>query len=275
MGRSKAGVVMAWLAGAALWPAWLAAAPLPVVRFSADEWPPFVSAALPGDGLSGALVAAVYQRLGMQSQIEYFPWKRAMEFGLHNPRYAGLLPVWRTPEREKLCHFSSPIGSTQTVLAYLKTAPVRPATLAGLRGVRLGTVAGYAYGEQFDAARERGDVSPDEGVNDETNLRKLLIGRYAVIVIERHVLDYLLHTPQFGTGERERVGYADNLFKERPVTVCFKHTAQGQEQQKAFNNAARELDLERLEKEYWQRAHLDGGTAPRRTGGMHMRPVAD
>jgi polar amino acid transport system substrate-binding protein len=274
MGRLKSGIVMAWLA-CACWPAWLAAAPLPVVRFSADEWPPFVTATLPGDGLSGALVAAVYQRLGMHSEIEYFPWKRAMEFGLHNPRYAGLLPVWRTPEREKLCHFSSPIGSTQTVLASLKAAPVRPDTLAGLRGVRLGTVAGYAYGEQFDAARARGDVSPDEGVNDETNLRKLLIGRYSVIVIERHVLDYLLHTPQFGAAERERVAIADKLFRERPVAVCFKHTAQGQAQQKAFNNAARELDLERLEREYWQHAHLDGGNAPRRAGEPHARPVAN
>ncbi|WP_229218059.1 substrate-binding periplasmic protein [Rugamonas apoptosis] len=274
MGRLKSGIVVAWLACAG-WPMWLGAAPLPVVRFSADEWPPFVTAALPGDGLSGALVAAVYQRLGMRSEIEYFPWKRAMEFGLHNPRYAGLLPVWRTPEREKLCHFSSSIGSTQTVLAFLKAAPVRPDTLAGLRGVRLGTVAGYAYGEQFDAARARGDVSPDESVNDETNLRKLLIGRYSVIVIERHVLDYLLHTPQFGPGERERVGIADNLFKERPVTVCFKHTPQGLEQQKAFNGAARELDLERLEREYWKRAHLDGGGTLRRADTGHARPVAN
>lgn len=253
----------------ALSPALRAAAPLPLIQLAADNWPPFVTPALPGNGLSGALVESVYQRLGYDLRIDYFPWKRAMEFGLHHPDYAGLLPVWRTPEREKLCYFSSSIGSTQTVLAYLKDGGVHPDSLAALRGQHVGIVAGYAYGEQFDAARERGELTVETGVNDETNVHKLLFGRFSVIVIEKHVLDYLLRSAAFTPGERSRVAYADRVFKERPVAICFKRDAQGLAHQKLFNSIAAELDLDRAEKEYWQRVNAEAVAPARRAGGRH------
>ncbi|MBJ7309671.1 substrate-binding periplasmic protein [Rugamonas sp. CCM 8940] len=227
-------------------------APARLIRFAAEDWPPFIGPDLPAGGLSGALLQAVYERLGYQLQIEYFPWKRTMEFGLHNPRYAGFLAVWRTAEREQLCHFSSSIGSTQTVLAYAKSAPVAAAGLAGLKGVRIGTVAGYANGEQFDALRQRGELEVDEGVNDETNLRKLLKRRVGAIVIEKHVLQHLLASRRFSRSEAADIASIDSMFKERSVHICFKRNELGLAQQKAFNEAAREFDLGKIEKAYWK-----------------------
>ncbi|MES2076463.1 MAG: transporter substrate-binding domain-containing protein [Pseudomonadota bacterium] len=253
--RLAAGCLL-WLALCAAQPAGAAhpdgVLPLRVIRFAAEDWPPFIGPDLPASGLSGALLQAVYGRLGIQLQIEYFPWKRTMEFGLHNPRYAGFLAVWRTPEREQLCHFSSSIGNTQTVLAFLKAAPVAAASLAGLNKVRIGTVAGYSNGEQFDAMRQRGELTVDEGVNDETNLRKLLKQRVGAIIVEKHVLQHLLASRRFSRAEAARIGSIDTLFKERSVHVCFKRDEQGLAQQKAFNEAAREFDLGKIERAYWK-----------------------
>ncbi|MDC8757215.1 substrate-binding periplasmic protein [Janthinobacterium fluminis] len=243
-------LALSWPAGAAE----VSGGALRPIRFAAEDWPPFVSPALSGDGLSGTLVRAAFERAGYRFRVDYFPWKRTMQFGLSDPAYAGFLAVWRTPERERLCHFSAPIGSTLTVLAYLKEAPLQAATLAQLKGTKIGTVAGYSNGEQFDALVRSGELAVEEGVNDDTNLRKLLTKRFRVIVIEKHVLRHLLLSTHFSQAERARITIAEHFFKERPVHMCFRRTPEGLLQQQRFNDAARELDLGKLEREYWKRA---------------------
>lgn len=236
------------------------AAAAPTVRLASEEWPPFVSAALPENGLSGAYVGAVFTRLGSSAAIDYFPWKRTMEVGMNDPRYAGLLAVWRTPQRETMCHFSSPIGTTMNVLAYLKEAPVVVSTMRGLRDAKIGTVAGYSNGEEFDGLVRRGVLHVQEGVNDETNLRKLLGKRFDAMVIEKRVLRHLLASRHFTRAERDRIGFAENLFHERTVHICFQHTPAGQAQQRAFNEAARDIDLPKFERDYLRRLDADRPT---------------
>ena len=229
----------------------LASAPL-AMRFATEEWPPFFSSTLPDNGLTGALLQSVLERMGYTAQIDYFPWKRAMEFGLHDPRYAGVVAMYRTPEREKLCHLSSAVGARQTVLAFLKDKPVSAATLADLHGMRIGTVAGYSNGEQFDAMRHSGLLKVEEGLNDEMNLRKLLARRFGAIVIEKRMLRYLLSGGHYTQAQRAHVAIAEHLFRERAVHVCFQRTAEGLQRRRAFNQAAREGDLTRIERDYWR-----------------------
>jgi polar amino acid transport system substrate-binding protein len=235
----------------------------PVLRFATEEWPPFFSGSLPDDGLTGALLGAVLARMGYVARIDYFPWKRAMALGMHDPRYAGAVALFRTPEREKLCHFSGAVGSRQTVLAFLNDEPVAAATLADLQGLRIGTVAGYSNGEEFDGMVRAGLLKVEEGVNDETNLRKLLSRRFGAIVIEKHMLRYLLAGKRYSRGEGERIATAEHLFRERTVHVCFQRTAEGLKQQQAFSEAAREVDLARIERDYWRAIGDAAPPAPR------------
>lgn len=221
------------------------------MRFATEEWPPFFSSTLPGNGLTGALLQSVLERMGYTARIDYFPWKRAMESGLHDPRYAGVVALYSTPEREKLCHFSSAIGGRQTVLAFLKDKPVTAVTLTDLQGMRIGTVAGYSNGEQFDGMIRSGLLTVEEGVNDETNLRKLLARRFAAIVIEKRMLRYLLAGGRYTQAERAQIAIAEHLFGARAVHVCFQHTAEGLRIRRAFDEAAREVDLARIERDYW------------------------
>lgn len=224
----------------------------PAMRFATEEWPPFFGHALPGQGLTGMLLESVLERMGYTARIDYFPWKRAMEVGRHDPRYAGVVALFRTPEREKLCHFSSAIGSRQTVLAFRIDDAVSAATLTDLQGIRIGTVAGYSNGEQFDGMVRSGLLNVEEGVSDEINVRKLLHRRFSAIVIEKHMLRYLLLSGRYTQAERARIVMAEHLFGERTVHVCFQRTAEGLKHQQAFSEAAREVDLARLERDYWR-----------------------
>jgi polar amino acid transport system substrate-binding protein len=234
------------------------AAELPVMRFATEEWPPFFSRALPGDGLTGTLIGAVVARMGYAIRIDYFPWKRAMEIGLHDGDYAGAVALIRNPEREKVCYFSSAVGSRQTVLAYLKDKPVTAGALKDLHAVRIGTVGGYAYGEQFDDLARSGALTVEPAISDEINLRKLLARRFAAIVIEKRMLRYLLAADRYTQAERDRVETADHLFPPRSVHVCFQHTSRGLQQQRAFDHAARDVDLSRIERDYWRDMQVRG-----------------
>lgn len=249
-----AGILVCCPAGAADVPA---GTPQPI-RFAAEDWPPFISPALPGEGLSGSMVRLAFERAGYRFMVDYFPWKRTMQLGLHDPAYAGFMAVWRTVEREKLCHFSAPIGNTQVVLVHLKEVPLQASSLARLAGMKIGTVAGYSNGEQFDSMVQRGELTVEEGVNDEINLKKLLSKRFRVIVVERHVLRHLLLSARFTPAERASITIAEHFFRERPVHLCFRRTPEGLRQQRKFNDAARAIDMARLEREYWKRAGAGG-----------------
>jgi polar amino acid transport system substrate-binding protein len=227
------------------------------IRFAGEEWPPFVTPSLPEHGLSSAIMQAVFAKAGRSVQIDYFPWKRTMELGLHDPRYAGFLAVWRTPEREKLCNFSAPVGNTLTVIAHLRDAPVAVDDIAGLAAYRIGTVAGYSNGERFDQLAQQKKIAVEEGVNDETNVRKLLLRRFPAIVIEQRVLQHLLSSGRFSAADRARIAVNDKLFRERSVHLCFKRTPEGQALQRAFNEAARQMDTEKLERDYLRRIGQD------------------
>ena len=228
------------------------AAEPPALRFATEEWPPFFSHSLPGNGLTGTLIGAVATRMGLATRIDYFPWKRAMEVGLHDTGYAGVVALIRNPEREKACYFSSAVGSRQTVLAYLKDKPVTPGALTELKPVRLGTVGGYSYGEPFDALARNGELSIEPAISDEINVRKLLARRFGAIVIEKRMLRYLLAAERYSAADRARVGVADHLFPTRSVHICFQHTRQGLQQQQAFDQAARDVDLSKIERDYWR-----------------------
>ncbi|SEO51546.1 amino acid ABC transporter substrate-binding protein, PAAT family [Duganella sp. CF517] len=229
------------------------------LRFATEEWPPFFSSSLPGNGLTGTLIGAVATRMGLATRIDYFPWKRAMEVGLHDVGYAGVVALIRNPEREKICYFSSAVGSRQTVLAYLKDKPVTPAALTELQAVRIGTVGGYSYGEPFDALARGGTLTIEAAISDEINLRKLFARRFGAIVIEKRMLRYLLAAERYTPADRARVGIADHLFPTRSVHVCFQHTRQGLEQQQAFDQAARAVDLSRIERDYWRGLRVASG----------------
>lgn len=230
------------------------------LRFASNEWPPFVSASLLGDGLVGSLTSTVFKQLGYAVRIDYLPWKRSVQFGMNQPGYSGVLAVWRTSARGKDCYFSAPFSSTQTVLAHIRETPLPP--LPPLHAdqrhpLTIGTVAGYANGEQFDAMVQRGIWMAEDGLSDENNLKKLFLKRFPAIVIEKHVLQYLLRSDNVTRADRERIVIDDSLFPSRSLYVCFQHNRAGRALQQQFNGALNSIDLVKFEKNYWHKIGAD------------------
>jgi polar amino acid transport system substrate-binding protein len=229
-----------------------AAEPAQVMHLASLEWLPYVGPRLAGDGLAGTIAAAAAKQFSYTVRVDYFPWKRAMQVGGEEAGYAGYFPAYYTPQRARSCYFSAPMGNSTVGLAYLKSEPLQWQQASDLAGMRIGVVAGYSNGKEFDALAEQGKLELDASPGDAINLRKLLAGRVRVVVIDKSVLRYLLLTDSTLFPERDRIAFHPNVLAELTLHVCFQRTPAGLILQKKFDEALRHMDVGKIENSYFQ-----------------------
>lgn len=249
--RVAAGLCM--LAGYAAASATAQEALPPKLRLASLDWAPYVSAGMEGAGWSSYVADVAARRFGHEAVVEYFPWTRAMQLGLRDPQYAGYFPAYYTEERARQCHFSQPIGSSTVGLAYLKSAPLHWSALDDLARLRIGVVAGFSNGPEFDAWTRDGRLRPDASPSDRLNLRKLLAGRVDAVVIDQLVLRYLLAADASLAPDSQRIAFHAKPLAELALHVCFQRSARGRALQQSFDSALQGLSLRKLEAEYFQR----------------------
>ena len=232
-----------------------------VMRIASLEWLPYVGQNMPENGLSVAIAAAAARQSSYSVRIDYFPWKRAMQVGLEDASYAGYFPAYYTEERARAAYFSAPIGSSTVGLAYLRDEPLHWERLADLKKMRIGVVAGFSNGAEFDAMMKSGELQVDTSPADGTNIRKLLAGHVRVAVVDRLVLRYLLLTdPELAAG-RSRIAFHETPLAQLNLYVCFQKTPLGLQMQKDFDAGLKRIDIDRIENAYFQL--LEAGKAVR------------
>jgi polar amino acid transport system substrate-binding protein len=224
----------------------------PALRLATSEWLPYAGRALPQGGLSTAVASAVAARVGYAVEVEYLPWKRAMQAG-SGPGFAGYFPAYPTAERAHQCYLSGPIGHSTLGLAVRAAEPLHWRTLDDLAGAKLGVVLGYSNGEQVDNMVEQGKLSVDYSTNDTVNLEKLLAGRVNAVVIDRAVLRYLLASDPGLKGRRGLLAFEDHTLAALNLHVCFQRNPAGQKLQQAFDVALRGIDVGKIENHYFER----------------------
>jgi polar amino acid transport system substrate-binding protein len=235
----------------------------PTLHLASLEWLAYAGRALPQGGLSAAVASAVAARIGYAIDVEYLPWKRAMQAG-SGPGFAGYFPAYHTAERARQCHFSAPIGHSMIGLAVRAAQPLHWRTLDDLAGNKLGVVLGYSNGKDFDAMVKQGKLSVDYSASDTVNLRKLLAGRVNAVVIDRAVLRYLLASDHGLSAQRNLLAFEDHALAELNLHVCFQRTAPGQKLRQSFDAALRATDVGKIENQYFER--LAHGTGAVRRG---------
>lgn len=214
------------LTGLRLLAGWAAAGPAlaqraqvtsnPAITLGFGDWPPFFSMGMQGKGLLARIVSQAFEREGWQVDYVELPWKRAqamVESGalLGSPGWA-----WNV-ERAQLMLYSDPILISRTQLFHLKRQTLPPRADTDLRGLRVGATAGYHYGLVIQQQEKAGQLQMDRAPNDESSLRKLLLGRVDAVLLNREVGVYLLAN-RFSAAEREQIGWL-----ERPVALQSSH----------------------------------------------------
>ncbi len=82
------------------------------IKFATGEWPPWVSEAMSGGGVSAEIVTAVVLEMGYRAEFEFVPWKRAYQIVENGDAWATF-PVAYTEKRASTFNYSGVIGVSE------------------------------------------------------------------------------------------------------------------------------------------------------------------
>ncbi len=137
-------------------------------------------------GYSTLIVTELFRRADINYTLELVPWKRAYESALENKNH-GVFSTTRTPEREQLFHWISPLVENDWVLMGRPESTFHLQTLQQANNYRIG---GY-LGDAIAAHLEQEGLTFRYVANDVPNVRKLARNRidlWPVVQLKGHWL---------------------------------------------------------------------------------------
>lgn len=168
----------------------LAHAKQPGLVLEVGAWPPYIDFAAANNGAVSKIVLDAFAAAGVSARVKEVSWKAAEE--RIGEREAVSFGWIKTPERVARWRYSDAICTSTTFLVSRRSAPVRWANLADLKGMKVGWSRGYSYGDKFDALRPNLQVF--EMPSDEIGLRRLLAGSVDAMPMDSLVAKELLQS---------------------------------------------------------------------------------
>jgi polar amino acid transport system substrate-binding protein len=188
------------------------------LQFSAGEWPPYLGAKLPGQGMAAQLIRDIFADAGYQVSFHFLPWPRAYRETLHG-QYAATAIWMYAPERAVDFYYSAAVLEEEFVLFQLKAQPIQFDKLEDLTGLELGGGFGYSYGAAFDAAIANGVFKMTRVSQTLQNFQRLLKGRIQAFPEEKQVGYHILRSqlPQ----SQHLISHADTVILRNQSFVLF------------------------------------------------------
>lgn len=156
-----------------------------VVQIHFEDYPPYeyVSGGEP-QGLNIDLMTEAFRRMGIIPDYTSMPWKRGV-YELRNGGILALASGFKTPEREVFAFFPpEPLAMEHVYVVVPAVSGLEIDSLDDLRGLSIGVVGGYAYGEAFDSMVGLNKV--EAGSNPQL-LKMLLSQRMDVAIMNKAV----------------------------------------------------------------------------------------
>ncbi|MFY8119693.1 MAG: substrate-binding periplasmic protein [Roseateles sp.] len=143
-------------------------------------------------GFSVELARLICAEAGLSLDVQVMPWVRAMQSAAQQPA-SLLFSLTRTPERESQFQWVGPISPRRVMVYRLsRRQDLQPASLKELKNLRIGVVRDSAAARLLQA-EGLGEDQLELGLDDATNLRKLLVGRMDLIVLLDWAAAWHLH----------------------------------------------------------------------------------
>lgn len=147
---------------------------LPPLNFQDDTGP---------QGFSVELLRLMAAGAGLPLELQVLPWQRAMQLAEGVPT-SVLFSLTRTPEREAGFQWVGPIAQRRILIYKLASrSDLKLPQLTELGNARIGVVRDSATDRLLQAAGLRPGVQLEQGLDDATNVRKLLAGRMEYITL--------------------------------------------------------------------------------------------
>ncbi len=160
------------------------------LRIVTEPWAPYVYEENgQAKGLDYETTAIVFQRLGIEVDWQFLPWKRCLML-LEQGQADGALDIFHNRERDNsLLYPGEALSEVEFVMFYAKAHPHPFASLDDLRGLTIGTSPGYLYSSVFN---DTTGLKREDGPSHEANFGKLILGRLDLLITDRRVGQRLL-----------------------------------------------------------------------------------
>lgn len=165
------------------------------------------------------LLGEVGKQLNVEVIFKSVPWKRALKM-IRDGAADAITFISKTPEREEYVHFIDGNIISHTLDGFFaikeKAGEISyTGELKQLRGLKIGVLAGYTYGDDFDNAHF---LDKDDGAKVETQLlKKLLSGRFDIAVGNVPRIRYIAR----GMGVEDRLEYLRPFLSNSPNYIGF------------------------------------------------------
>jgi polar amino acid transport system substrate-binding protein len=147
---------------------------LPPLNYLGDDGP---------QGFSVELLRLMTAQAGLALELRVLPWQRAVQEAQAQP-LSVLFSLTRTPEREAQFQWVGPIAQRRILIYKLASRSDLAMTQLGeLGNARIGVVRDSAADRALLAAGLRHGIELEPGLDDATNMRKLLAGRMEYITL--------------------------------------------------------------------------------------------
>ncbi|AXE31672.1 hypothetical protein DK842_18250 [Chromobacterium phragmitis] len=174
-----------------------------------DKYPPYAIGEFGESSTSGIkvkLLQEIGKQLGVLVAVRILPWKRCLSEAKEGA-VDGILPLYKTPEREQFMAFSLPVMRQYNCFLYRKSAfPGRIdwTDYQSLKSHHLGMEIGSVVDKEMEAIFE--SVRPIERAADSITLMKMMdSGRIDLATVDSNVGKYLVS--QQGMGDT--IGVSD------------------------------------------------------------------
>ncbi len=138
-------------------------------------------------GYSWDVVRESFHAMGYTIELKIVPWSRGMLY-LNMGKVDLIFPAAKTAERLEKYHFSEfPTDRQQFVIYIQKNSTLKWSGLESLRGMHIGTMIDWSFGQRFDNAHY---IEKEPSTKIILGLRKLAAGRLDGVVGYEIAYDY-------------------------------------------------------------------------------------
>ena len=180
----------------------------------ANEWAPFTGSKLENQGLAVEITKAAYKTQGVDIDIAYFPWARALK-GVKEADYDFIVAIWKTEERAEFLNMSQPYLENKIAFIKNKGDSFEYEGLESLNDKDVAVSRGYGYGDAFLSAT---NFRRPESNNLLKCIKKLVAGRVDLTLEDEVVSRYELknNAPEL----LEKIEFTNNALSSNSVYLA-------------------------------------------------------
>ena len=163
------------------------------VKLGTGYWPPYSDAELPYYGLLPRIAEAAFREMNRAVEFQFEDWDQILKLST-NGRLQGSIGWVKTQNRSDRYYYSHPVIRATIVFLHRSDVDFSWDNYNDLKNYRIGTIASYSYGDDFDQAIKRLKLKVSQAITNEDNIQKLIDGKIDLVPIDRNVGEFLVHS---------------------------------------------------------------------------------